>query len=218
MQWWPIDHEPLHPTDFREQLMASNDDGKVSIFSATADFVPREILRVKRIEGILIKKEFFFINGYIIKKQANPKSLKRAFQGKVPGVKRVNHCLGHDVPISRFAAVFVARRHPDQENVFLVGTEEGCVLRCSVNNPDSYLVNFLAHDGPIYALEFSPFYSGLFLTCGADWFTRVWAYDLIDEPLLSFNSGMACVNAAAWSPRNSTIFATAAENEVKSTL
>lgn len=116
--------------------------------------------------------------------------------------------------MSRFAAVHLIRRHPDQMSVYLLGTDEGCVLRCSIGQKDSYLENFLAHDGPIYSLEFSPFYSGLLLTCGADWYTRVWAYDLMDEPLLSFNSGMACVNAAAWSPRNSTIFATAVENEV----
>lgn len=129
----------------------------------------------------------------------------------------MNHCLGHDVPISRSPGALLLRRHPDQPSVYLVGTEEGCVLRCSTAQPQQHLGSFLAHDGPVYSLEFSPFCGKLVLSCGADWTTRLWAEGL-DEPLFSFGTRMACVSAAAWSPRNSTIFASALANEVSSTI
>ncbi|OXU20024.1 hypothetical protein TSAR_010449 [Trichomalopsis sarcophagae] len=182
---WQVQWWPMFDDrlDPREQLYTSNQDGRISFYPAKEAFASRQIFKLQRI------------------------------QGRIPGVRRVNHCLGHDIPISRSPGALLLRRHPDQPDIYLVGTEEGCVLRCSTAQPQQHLDSFLAHDGPIYSLEFSPFCGKLLLSCGADWTTRIWAEGL-DEPLLCFGTRMASVSAAAWSPRNSTIFASAVGNEI----
>lgn len=91
------------------------------------DFVPTELLRINRIEG------------------------------KVPGVKKSNVCKVSDVSISRNPGLAVLTRHPSSSNNFFIGTDEGCVYICSVQNTGRPLDGFIAHEGPIYCLEFSPF-------------------------------------------------------------
>lgn len=93
----------------------------------TVDFVPTELLRINRIEG------------------------------KVPGVEKGNVCKLTDVSISRNPGLWVLRRHPSLNNNFFIGSDEGCIYNCSVQNIGRYLDSFIAHDGPIYCLEFSPF-------------------------------------------------------------
>ena len=134
-------------------------------------------------------------------------------EGKISGVRRTDHCNLYDIPISRNPGVLLLRRHPDVNTIYLVGTDEGCVNRCSTNYLHQHIESFLVHDGPVYSLQFSPFCSKIFLTCGADWCARIWA-DGITEPLITLSTEMACVRGAAWSPINSTIIASIVNNEV----
>ncbi|KAJ8679971.1 hypothetical protein QAD02_015758 [Eretmocerus hayati] len=183
VQWWPVETDSLDARYLPEYLYTSNQDGRVCYYPAIEEFPSREIMRVMRVEG------------------------------KIPGVTRSNQCPSSEVPLSRSPGVLLLRRHPSQPGLYLLGTDEGCVLRCSTSQPHGHLGSFLAHDGPIYSLEFSPFCDKVLLSCGADWCSRVWA-DGLDEPLLVFGTSMTCVAAAAWSPVNSTIFASAVGNEI----
>lgn len=180
---WQVQWWPDDLDSELEQIYTSNQDGTIFCYAGDEDFVAREIMKIPRIEG------------------------------KISGVKRTDHCNLYDIPISKNPGALLLRRHPHSTNIYLVGSDEGCVHRCSMNYLNHHVDSFLAHDGPIYSLEYSPFCQKIFLTCGADWCTRIWA-DGITEPLITLSTRMACVCSAAWSPKNSTIIASCVNNEV----
>jgi WD40 repeat protein len=62
-------------------------------------------------------------------------------------------------------------------------------------------------------MQFSPFCSKIFLTCGADWCVRIWTED-VGQPLLTLNTSMEAVRSAAWSPVNATIIASISGNDI----
>ncbi|EZA46852.1 hypothetical protein DMN91_010154 [Ooceraea biroi] len=169
--------------DFQEQIYTSDQDGRVYCYRFSEDFLASEIMRLYRVEG------------------------------KPGGVTRTDHCMAHDVLISRQPGALVLRRHPAVSNVYFVGSDEGCIYRCSTNYLDQHTDSFLAHDGPIYSMEFSPFCQKLFLTCGADWCVRIWV-DGLTEPLIMLSTEMACVRSVCWSPTCSTIIASIVNDQI----
>lgn len=134
-------------------------------------------------------------------------------EGKLGGISRTDHCVVYDVPISHQPSAFILRRHPITNDIYFVGSDEGCVYRCSVNYLHQHVDSFVAHDGPIYSFEFSPFCQKLFLTCGADWCIRIWA-EGFTEPLITLSTAMACVRNACWSPICSTIIASIVNDQI----
>ncbi|ENN80709.1 hypothetical protein YQE_02877, partial [Dendroctonus ponderosae] len=87
-----------------------------------------------------------------------------------------------------------------------LGTNEGVVHKCSTNYLNQHLDLFLAHDGPINDLKYSPFSQQIYATCGDDWHLRIWA-EGISEPLHELFVTMMSVQAMDWSPTHSTILA-----------
>jgi WD40 repeat protein len=185
--WWPTASESFETEGLGEQLYTSNQDGYIYSFSPDEHFIGRQLLRLWRSEG------------------------------KLPGIQAPSQCPSHEVPICQSTGVLLLRSHPAQPGIYLVGTEEGYVHRCSTSHHRGHLETFRAHNGPIYGLEFSPFCKKILLTCGADWTSRIWAEGL-NEPLLIFSTSVACVTSISWSPRNSTVFVSAVNNEVTSYL
>lgn len=59
--------------------------------------------------------------------------------------------------------------HPLKSDIFFVGTEEGCLHRCSTYYPHQYSGIQQVHRGSVHSMEFSPFSPKIFLTCGSDW-------------------------------------------------
>jgi len=169
--------------DYQEQIYTSDQEGRVYCYRYTEDFFASEIMRLYRMEG------------------------------KLSGVARTDHCVAHDVLISRQPAALVLQKHPIISNIYFVGSDEGCIYRCSMNYLHQHIDSFVAHDGPIYCLEFSPFCQKLFLTCGADWCIRIWV-DGITEPLITLFTEMACVRNACWSPTYSTIIASVVNDQI----
>ncbi|XP_020284729.1 WD repeat-containing protein 78 isoform X2 [Pseudomyrmex gracilis] len=155
--------------DYQEQIYTSDQDGRVYCYRFGEDLLATEIMRLYRVEG------------------------------KLAGISRTDHCVTYDVLISRQPGALVLRRHPTSSNIYFVGSDEGCIYRCSTNYLYHYIDCFLAHNGPVYSLEFSPFCQKLYLTCGADWCTRIWA-EGVTEPLITLSTAMACVRNACWSP------------------
>ncbi|XP_025075530.1 WD repeat-containing protein 78 [Pogonomyrmex barbatus] len=169
--------------DRQEQIYTSDQDGRVYCYRFGEDFIATEIMRLYRIEG------------------------------KLSGISRTDHCVAYDVPISRQPGALILRKHPIISNIYFVGSDEGCIYRCSTNYLRQHTDSFLAHDGPIYSFEFSPFCQKLFLTCGADWCIRIWAEGLT-EPLITLSTTMACVRNACWSPTCSTIIASIVNDQI----
>ena len=96
---------------------------------------------------------------------------------------------------------------PHDNDLYLVGTEEGAIHKCSRFFAAHPLVSFKAHSGPVYALRWNPFHKEIFVSCSADWTVKVWSSAATREgPLCWFDLSHA-VGDVDWSPFTSTIFA-----------
>nr|CAD7193629.1 unnamed protein product [Timema douglasi] len=226
-----------------EQIITCCQDGRVCRYRNINDLVCFPMMRVRRVEG------------------------------KVKGIEQPRRCHPQDIPVSRYPAALVLARHPEDPLTYYVATDEGCVHKCSFNYLHQHLDLFLAHAGPVYAIQFSPFHSTpsqdlnpnfpvnlqirqdeietfapvsadavvgcnplfdsqasshnrfylperikpccrkLFLTCGADWYVRIWG-EGITEPIVTLGSSMEPVQGAAWSPSHSTVLASISGSSV----
>lgn len=97
---------------------------------------------------------------------------------------------------------------PSDPTVYVAGSEEGQIHKCSVSYSEQYLDTFEPHCGPVYKLKFSPHYPNVFLSCSADW--SIGLYDLQKRPPIvnMHSTGQDfSVNDICWCPGNSTVFA-----------
>ncbi len=88
-----------------------------------------------------------------------------------------------------------------------MGTEDGNIHKCSCSYNEQYLESYVAHTGPVHKVAYSPFQSGLFLSCSADWTVKLWRDENPEKPLLSFDTNTSYVSDVCWSSTNSTCFA-----------
>lgn len=92
-----------------------------------------------------------------------------------------------------------------EEHLYLVGTEEGKVMKCSKAYSTKYLQTYDdAHSMAIYALRWNPFHHGVFATASADWSVKVWDHEY-PASLFEFDLGSP-VGDMAWAPYSSTVF------------
>ncbi|TMW68544.1 hypothetical protein Poli38472_006012 [Pythium oligandrum] len=91
------------------------------------------------------------------------------------------------------------------EHLFIVGTEEGKLHKCSKAYSGQYLETYMGHHMAVYSVRWNPFHERCFLSCSADWTVKLWDHNLPD-PVMSFDLGNA-VGDVAWSPYSSTVFA-----------
>lgn len=91
------------------------------------------------------------------------------------------------------------------EHLFIVGTEEGKIHKCSKAYSGQYLETYQGHHMAIYALKWNPFHPRIFISCSADWSVKIWDHNY-PNPILSFDLANA-VGDVAWSPYSSTVFA-----------
>lgn len=117
---------------------------------------------------------------------------------------------------------FDFNRH--SEHLFIVGTEEGKIHKCSKAYSGQYLETYQGHHMALYALKWNPFHPRVFISCSADWTVKIWVSAArkcvcgavltvlilqdhnISHPVLSFDLGNA-VGDVAWAPYSSTVFA-----------
>ena len=87
---------------------------------------------------------------------------------------------------------------PDDEKLFLVGTEDGLVHLCTTGFSSTYLRTFPAHHTPVYAVTWNTFQPAVFLSCAAEWTVKMW--DLRhDTPLYTFDI-QSPAGDVAWAP------------------
>jgi len=91
------------------------------------------------------------------------------------------------------------------EHLFIVGTEEGKIHKCSKAYSGQYLETYEGHHMAVYALRWNPFHENVFISCSADWTVKLWDHNL-KYPVMSFDLGNS-VGDVAWSPYSSTVFA-----------
>lgn len=92
-----------------------------------------------------------------------------------------------------------------QDQIFLVCTEEGKVHKCSKAYTNQFLDTFDAHHMAVYSVCWNTFHPKIYLTCSADWTVKIWDHTYKD-PLFTYDLGSA-VGDAAWAPYSSTVFA-----------
>lgn len=99
--------------------------------------------------------------------------------------------------------------NPKELITYVVGTEDGTIHKCSKSQSENYILDYTPHEEPVYRIRWSPFSSQYFLTCSADWTSRLYNVDKPD-PIITLDSNKQdAVHDVAWSHTNSTIFAAA---------
>lgn len=102
--------------------------------------------------------------------------------------------------------------NPQMDNIFIVGTEEGNIFKCSKSYNKQYLMTYEGHQMAIYCTKYNNFHPRIFLSASADWTIKLWDHDY-EKPIITFDLNSP-VSSIAWAPYSSTIFA-AATNEGK---
>lgn len=116
-------------------------------------------------------------------------------------------------PVQSGSNSFIARQtgglcfdfHSKDSNIYLVGTEDGQIHRCSCSYNEQYLNTYTSHTGPINRIKWSPFVPSVFMSCSSDWTARLWHQDS-EQEIFKFQSGRDSIPDIAWSPHSSTCF------------
>ncbi|KAG9277329.1 dynein axonemal intermediate chain 4 [Astyanax mexicanus] len=104
--------------------------------------------------------------------------------------------------------------HRNNSNIYLTGTGEGHIHKCSCSYNEQFLDTYKAHKGPVRKVTWSPFCPDVFLSCSADWTIQLWRQDLF-TPVLGFTSTQNAVHDVMWSPRWATVFGVINEDRVE---
>ncbi|NXO20993.1 DNAI1 protein, partial [Cisticola juncidis] len=95
--------------------------------------------------------------------------------------------------------------HKKIDYLFLVGTEEGKIYKCSKSYSNQFLDVFEAHHMAVDSISWNPFHLKVFISCSSDWTVKIWDHT-IKTPMFVYDLGTA-VGDVAWSPYSSTVFA-----------
>lgn len=98
------------------------------------------------------------------------------------------------------------------EHLFLVGTEEGRIHKCSKAFSGQYLETYEGHSMAVYTVRWNPFHPKIFISASADWTVKMWDHTN-KTPVMSFDLAQA-IGDVAWAPYSSTTFAAITEGYV----
>ena len=101
-------------------------------------------------------------------------------------------------------------------NSIIVGCDENDIYNIKLEEKKYNVIDsYKGSKGPILCVDPHPLspeggntFSDLFLSCGADWTTKLWSTSQSDVPLLTFNQSKDYVYSTKWHPINPSIFAT----------
>uniref|UniRef100_A0A8C9V342 Dynein axonemal intermediate chain 1 n=1 Tax=Scleropages formosus TaxID=113540 RepID=A0A8C9V342_SCLFO len=95
--------------------------------------------------------------------------------------------------------------HKEVDYLFLVGTEEGKIYKCSKAYSSQFLDTYDGHHMAVDAVRWNHFHPKVFISCSADWTIKIWDHT-VRTPMFTFDLNSA-VGDVAWSPYSSTVFA-----------
>uniref|UniRef100_A0A3Q2X687 Dynein axonemal intermediate chain 1 n=1 Tax=Haplochromis burtoni TaxID=8153 RepID=A0A3Q2X687_HAPBU len=95
--------------------------------------------------------------------------------------------------------------HKQIDYMFLVGTEEGKIHKCSKTYSSQFLETYGAHSMAVDTVKWNYFHPKVFVSCSSDWTVKIWDHT-INTPMFVFDL-QAAVGDVAWSPYSSTVFA-----------
>mmetsp|Transcript_17419 Transcript_17419/g.31401 ORF Transcript_17419/g.31401 Transcript_17419/m.31401 type:complete len:668 (+) Transcript_17419:74-2077(+) len=91
------------------------------------------------------------------------------------------------------------------EHLFLVGTEEGRIHKCSKAFSGQYLETYEGHTMAVYTVRWNPYHPKMFISASADWTVKLWDHTN-RVSIASFDLAQA-IGDVAWAPFSSTVFA-----------
>ena len=66
---------------------------------------------------------------------------------------------------------------PNDDTIFLIGTDEGLIYKCTTEYSSKFLNTYKAHDTPIYNIVWNTYIPDIFMTCAAEWHIKIWDHD-----------------------------------------
>ncbi|XP_044796138.1 dynein axonemal intermediate chain 1 isoform X2 [Bubalus bubalis] len=100
--------------------------------------------------------------------------------------------------------------HREIDYLFLVGTEEGKIYKCSKSYSSQFLDTYDAHNMAVDAVSWNPYHTKVFMSCSSDWTVKIWDHT-IKTPMFIYDLNSA-VGDVAWAPYSSTVFAAVTTN------
>ena len=94
---------------------------------------------------------------------------------------------------------------PDDESIYIVGTEEGLIHLCTTEFSSRVIKTFPAHSTPVYTVQWNSFLPTVFISCAAEWSVKIWNMES-PAPLYTFDLSSPAGDVA-WAPYSSTTFA-----------
>ncbi|KAE8291421.1 WD repeat-containing protein 78 [Larimichthys crocea] len=104
--------------------------------------------------------------------------------------------------------------HPADSSIYLVGTWEGLIHKCSWSNSQQFLETYRKHFCPVNCVTWCPFSPDVFLSCSSDWTIQLWKQDYL-KPVLGFTSNQRAVSDIKWSPKWATVFGCVNEGQLE---
>uniref|UniRef100_A0A8C2UM17 Dynein axonemal intermediate chain 1 n=1 Tax=Chinchilla lanigera TaxID=34839 RepID=A0A8C2UM17_CHILA len=95
--------------------------------------------------------------------------------------------------------------HKEIDYMFLVGTEEGKIYKCSKSYSSQFLDTYDAHNMAVDAVTWNRYHTKVFMSCSSDWTVKIWDHT-IKTPMFIYDLNSA-VGDVAWAPYSSTVFA-----------
>ncbi|CAL9688416.1 unnamed protein product [Knipowitschia caucasica] len=104
--------------------------------------------------------------------------------------------------------------NPKESGVYLVGTWEGLIHKCSSSNSQQFTDTYKKHSGPVLGVSWSPLSPGLFLSCSSDWSLKLWREER-SGPVLVLSSPYRAVLDSCWSPQSATVIGAVSEAQLE---
>lgn len=113
-----------------------------------------------------------------------------------------------DAFITRHAGGLCFDFSPLDNNIYIAGTEDGDIHKCSCSYSEQYLESFLSHVGPVFKVRYCPSDPNFFLSCSGDWSIFLWHHERPSGPVVTIRGfAQDSIVDVAWHPLLQTIFA-----------
>ncbi|XP_071380153.1 dynein axonemal intermediate chain 4, partial [Centroberyx affinis] len=104
--------------------------------------------------------------------------------------------------------------NPKDSSIYLAGTWEGYIHKCSSSNSQQFLKTYTQHMHPVNRIKWCPLSPDVFLSCSSDWTIQLWKQDRF-TPVLGFTSTQRAVYDIMWSPKWATVFGAINEGQME---
>lgn len=115
--------------------------------------------------------------------------LKRAVHRQKASANASTQPAAAAVNVNTKTEAFISRRSSGMSfdfskadgRMYMAGTEDGHIHKCSTSYAEQYLATYSGHMGPVYQLQWSPFKADLFVSSSADWTVKLWSESKVGQ-------------------------------------